>query len=128
VKALLVAFADGGQVSQIGKSALDFVHQRVTDAQQLTTLQPAQKDALIIRWGRTATQIEAAVATLDTTRKDLLEKLQLMQAKADFVDQMAELRQARSIVDAIGDLADRRQSISDRIRDLMTGKPSPPDM
>jgi hypothetical protein len=128
VAALLTAFADGGQVSLIGKSALDFVHQRVTDAQQLTTLQPAQKDALIIRWGRTATQIEAAVATLDTTRKDLLEKLQLMQAKADFVDQMAELRQARSIVDAIGDLADRRQSISDRIRDLMTGKPSPPDM
>ena len=128
VTALLAAFADGGQVSQIGKSALDFVHQKVTDAQQLTTLPPTQKDALVTRWRRTATQVEAAVATLDATRKDISEKLQLLQARADFVDQMAELRQARSIFDAIGDLADRRQSISDRIRDLMTGKPAPPDM
>ena len=128
VETLRVAFADGGEVAKLGQAALDFVHGQLAAAQKLTDLEPAQRDAVVVRWRRVAAQTEATVATLEGTRKDLLDKLQLLQAKADFVDQMAELRQARSINDALGDLGDRRQSISDRIHNLLSGTAAAPDM
>jgi uncharacterized protein (DUF2336 family) len=128
VETLRVAFADGGEVAKLGQAALDFVHAQLAAAQKLTNLDPAQRDAVVLRWRRVAAQTEATIATLEGTRKDLLDKLQLIQAKADFVDEMAELRQARSINDALADLGDRRQSISDRIRNLLSGKTTAPDM
>jgi hypothetical protein len=129
VTGLLGAFADGGQVTKLGQSAADFVHQRLAEARQDTTFPPEQKEALIIRWQRLATQTEATVAVLENTRKDLGAKLQLLQSKADFVDQMEKLRQARAVLDALGDLADQRQSVSQRVRDLLQGKPNDaPDM
>jgi len=129
VTGLLDAFADGGQVTSLSQSAVDFVHQRLAEAQRDTNFPPAQKEALIVRWQRLASQTEATVAVLENTRKDLSTKLQLLQSKADFVDQMQKLRQARAVLDALGDLADQRQSVSERVRDLLQGRPSDaPDM
>lgn len=129
VAALIDAFADGGEVSQLGQTAVDFAHRRLTDAQQDANFPPQQKEALIARWRRLATETETTVATLDNTRKALADKLQLLQTKADFVDQMQKLRQARAVIDAIGDLADQRQAVSRRVRDLLEGRPSDaPDM
>ena len=124
VAGLLDAFADGGQVSTLGQTAVDLVKQRLDAAQRDTSFPPEQKEALVIRWRRLAVQTEALAAALDGTRKDLLEKLALLQSKADFVDQMEKLRQARAVLDAVGDLADQRQSVSDRVRDLLQGRPS----
>ena len=124
VASLLDAFANGGQVATLGQTAVDLVNKRLAEAQQDTSFPPEQKDALITRWRRLATQTEAVASTLDMTRKDLSEKLQLLQTKADFVDQMQKLRQARAVLDAIGDLADQRQSVSQRVRDLLQGRPS----
>jgi hypothetical protein len=121
---LLDAFADGGEVTKLGQSAADFVHTRLAEAQQDTKFPPEQKEALITRWRRIAVQIDAVVATLDTTRTDLADKLHLLQTKADFVDQMEKLRQARAVFDAIADVADQRQSVSQRVRDLLQGRPS----
>lgn len=129
VNGLLTAFADGGEVTKLSQTAVDFVHQRLAEAQRDTSFPPEQKQALVIRWQRLSTQTEATVAVLDTTRKDLGAKLQLLQSKADFVDQMQKLRQARAVLDALGDLADQRASVSGRVRDLLQGKPSDaPDM
>jgi len=124
VAGLLDAFGDGGQVSTLGQTAVDLAKQRLDEAKRDTSFPPEQKEALIIRWRRLAMQTEALAATLDGTRKDLLEKLELLQSKADFVDQMEKLRQARAVLDAVGDLADQRQSVSDRVRDLLQGRPS----
>lgn len=124
VAGLLDAFADGGQVSTLGQTAVDLVKQRLDAAQRDTSFPPEQKEALVIRWRRLAVQTAALTAALDGTRKDLLEKLALLQSKADFVDQMEKLRQARAVLDAVGDLADQRQSVSDRVRDLLQGRPS----
>jgi hypothetical protein len=105
------------------------VHRRLADAQQDASFPPEQKEALITRWRRLAMQTEAVAATLDNTRKDLSDKLTLLQNKADFVDQMEKLRQARAVLDAMADLADQRQSVSQRVRDLLQGRPSDaPDM
>jgi hypothetical protein len=128
VAALLTAFADGGEVAQLGQQALDFVHQKTAAAQQDNNLPATQKDGIVTRWRRIAAQTEATVASLDATRKDLSDKLQLLEAKQDFVDQMAALQQARRALDAIGDLADQRQSVSERVKDLLAGKTNPPDM
>jgi hypothetical protein len=128
VAALLTAFADGGEVAQLGQQALDFVHQRTAAAQQENNLPAAQKDAIVTRWRRIAAQTEGAVATLEATRKDLSEKLRLLESKQDFVDQMVALRQARRVLDAVGDLADQRQAVSERVKDLLAGKSTPPDM
>ena len=124
VAGLLGAFADGGEVSTLGQTAVDFVHRRLADAQQDASFPPEQKEALITRWRRLAMQTEAVAATLDNTRKDLSDKLTLLQNKADFVDQMEKLRQARAVLDAMADLADQRQSVSQRVRDLLQGRPS----
>jgi predicted trehalose synthase len=124
VAGLLDAFADGGEVAQFGRSAVDFVHQRLADAQQDTNFPPEQKEALVTRWRRLATQTETVVASLDTTRKELGDKLELLRTKADFVDQMEKLRQARDVLDVIGDLADQRQAVSERLRDLLEGRPN----
>jgi len=128
VSALIVSFADDGEVAQLGQSAVVFVHDKIAELQQDTHFSPEVRDSLIASWRRIATQTDAMVTSLQTTRKDLSDKLELLQAKVDFVDQMAELRQARKVVDAIGDVADQRQAVSDRIKDLLAGKASPPDM
>ncbi|HEV2185977.1 MAG TPA: hypothetical protein VGR70_02145 [Stellaceae bacterium] len=129
VAGLLDAFADGGEVAKLGQTAVDFVHRRLAEAQQDPNFPPEQKEALVTRWRRLAMQTEAVAVTLDATRKDLSDKLTLLQTKADFVDQMDKLRQARAVLDAIGDLADQRQSVSQRMRDLLQGRPSDaPDM
>ena len=100
------------------------MNKRLTEAQQDTVFPAGQKDALITRWRRLATQTEAVTTTLDATRKELAGKLQLLQTKSDFVDQMEKLRQARAVLDAIADVADQRQSVSQRVRDLLQGRPS----
>jgi len=129
VSGLIDAFADGGEVSKLGQTAIDFVHRRLAEAQQDSNFPPEQKEALITRWRRLAMQTEAVAVTLDNTRKDLSSKLTLLQTKSDFVDQMEKLRQARAVLDAIADLADQRQSVSQRVRDLLQGRPSDaPDM
>lgn len=129
VAGLLGAFADGGEVAKLGQTAVDFVHRRLDEAQQDASFPPEQKEALITRWRRLAVQTEAVAVTLDSTRKDLSNKLTLLQTKSDFVDQMEKLRQARSVLDAMADLADQRQSVSQRVRDLLQGRPSDaPDM
>jgi lysyl-tRNA synthetase class I len=130
VAQLLASFADDGEVAKLGKAAVDFVNKRLADAQQDTNFPPDQRTALVTRWRRVATQTETAVANLDTTRKDLAQKLKLLQSRADFVDQMEKLKQARAVLDALGDLGDQRQTVSERIRDLLQGKPSgsDPDM
>ncbi|HXP05042.1 MAG TPA: hypothetical protein VN808_13050 [Stellaceae bacterium] len=124
VAGLIDAFADGGEVAQLGQSAADFVHKRLAEAQQDANFPPEQREALITRWRRLAMQTEAVAATLDSTRKDVADKLQLLQTKADFVDQMEKLRQGRAVLDAIADLADQRQSVSQRVRDLLQGRPN----
>lgn len=124
VAGLLDAFADGGEVANLGQSAADLVHKRLAEAQQDTNFPPDQKEALVIRWRRIAVQTNSVVAALDSTRKDLADKLHLLQAKADLVDQMEKLRQARAVFDAIADLADQRQSVSQRVRDLLQGRPN----
>jgi hypothetical protein len=129
VAGLIDAFGNDGKVAKLGQTAVDFVHQRLAEAQQDAKFPPEQKEALITRWRRLATQTEAVATTLDTTRKDLADKLQLLQTRADFVDQMEKLRQARAVFDAIADVADQRQSVSQRVRDLLQGRPSDaPDM
>jgi hypothetical protein len=127
VTQLLASFADDGEVAKLGKAAVEFVNKRLADAEQDTNFPPDQRTALVTRWRRIATQTETAVASLDTTRKDLAEKLALLQSRADFVDQMEKLKQARAVLDAIGDLGDQRQTVSGRIRDLLQGKPSTDD-
>jgi lysyl-tRNA synthetase class I len=124
VAQLLASFADDGEVAKFGKAAVEFVNKRLAEAQQDTNFPPDQQTALVTRWRRIATQTETAVASLDTTRKDLTEKLKLLQSKADFVDQMEKLKQSRAMLDAINDLGDQRQTVSGRIRDLLQGKPS----
>jgi hypothetical protein len=124
VAGLLDAFADDGKVAKFGQTAADFVRQRAAEAQQDTKFPPEQKEALITRWRRLATQTEVVAATLDTTRKDLADRLRLLQSKADFVDQMEKLRQARAVLDALADVADQRQSVSQRVRDLLQGRPN----
>jgi lysyl-tRNA synthetase class I len=124
VAQLLASFADDGEVAKLGKAAVDFVNKRLADAEQDTNFPPDQRTALATRWRRIATQTETAVASLETTRKELAEKLKLLQSKADFVDQMEKLKQARAVLDAIGDLSDQRQTVTGRIRDLLQGKPS----
>jgi lysyl-tRNA synthetase class I len=127
VAQLLASFADDGEVAKFGKAAVEFVNKRLAEAEQDTNFPAEQRTALVTRWRRIATQTETAVASLDTTRKDLAEKLQLLQSKADFVDQMEKLKQARTVLDAIGDLGDQRQTVSGRIRDLLQGKSSGDD-
>jgi hypothetical protein len=124
VAGLLDAFADDGEVAQFGRSAVDFVHRRLAEAQQDANFPPDQKEALVTRWRRLVVQTETVAATLDDTRKDLGDKLQLLRTKADFVDQMEKLRQARAVLDTIGDLADQRQAVSERLRDLLQGRPN----
>jgi uncharacterized protein Yka (UPF0111/DUF47 family) len=124
VQSLIDAFADNGKVATLGQTAVEFVNKRLTEAQQDTVFPAGQKDALITRWRRLATQTEAVTTTLDATRKELAGKLQLLQTKSDFVDQMEKLRQARAVLDAIADVADQRQSVSQRVRDLLQGRPS----
>lgn len=129
VAALLASCAEDGEVAKLGKEAIAFVNKHLADAQQDTNFPPDQRTALVTRWRRVATQTETAVANLDTARKDLTEKLKLLKSRSDFVDQMEKLKQARAVLDAIGDLADQRQTVSERIRDLLQGKPSgDPDM
>jgi uncharacterized protein Yka (UPF0111/DUF47 family) len=124
VQSLIDAFADNGKVATLGQTAVEFVNKRLAEAQQDTVFPAGQKDALITRWRRLATQTEAVTTTLDTTRKELAGKLQLLQTKSDFVDQMEKLRQARAVLDAIADVTDQRQSVSQRVRDLLQGRPS----
>ena len=124
VQSLIDAFADGGKVAVLGQTAMEFVNKRLAEAEQDTVFPAGQKDALITRWRRLATQTEAVTTTLDATRKELAGKLQLLQTKSDFVDQMEKLRQARAVLDAIADVADQRQSVSQRVRDLLQGRPS----
>jgi hypothetical protein len=122
LSSLLDAFAEGGQVNQFEQSAVDFVHQRLEEAEHDANFPPEQKEALIVRWRRLASQTEVVAASLDTTRRELSDKLKLLRTKADFVDQMEKLRQARAVLDALGDLADQRQAVSERLRDLLKGR------
>ena len=122
VKELLAAFADGGEVAQFGDNAKTFVEQRLEATKQDASLAPAQREALVIRWQRLMTQTESAASILDATRKDLTDKLKLLQARADFLDQMEKLKQARTVLDEIGDLGDQRQAVSERVRALLMGK------
>jgi hypothetical protein len=124
VKELLAAFADGGEVAQFSETAKSFVEKRFEAAKQDTTLSPAQKEAVVIRWQRIKTQTENAVSNLEGARKDLTDKLRLLQARGDFLDQMEKLKQARAVLDEIGDLGDQRQAVSERVRALLTGKPA----
>jgi hypothetical protein len=128
VTSLLVSFSDGGEVQQLGQWAVAYVHDKLAEVQQDTHFTPTMKDGLISSWRRLAVQTDAAITSLETTRKDLADKLKLLQQKEDFVNQMSELRQARKMLDAIGDVADQRQAVSERIRDLLAGKATPPDM
>ncbi len=129
VAGLQAAFADGGDVAQLGQSILDFVRGRLDEAQRDANFPPEEKDALVTRWRRIVTQTETTVASLDVTRKSLAEKLKLLQAKEDVVDQMDKLRRTRTLLDAVGDLADQRQAISRRVRDVLEGRASDaPDM
>jgi hypothetical protein len=127
VDELLVGFADDGEIAKLGETAIEFVNARLSEAQKETSFPPDQREALMTRWRRIAMQTQTAVATLDATRKDLQDKLKLLQSKADFVDQMEKLKQARTTLDAIGDLADQRQSVSERIKSLLQGKPAESD-
>jgi hypothetical protein len=129
VAALLDAFADNGEVAQLGQGAVELVRHRLADAQHDANFPPGQKEALVVRWRRLATETETMAASLDATRTALAEKLQLLQSKADFVDQMAKLRQTRALIDAVGDLADQRQAVTRRVRELLQGRPDDaPDM
>ena len=99
------------------------------EAQRDPNFPPEEKDALVTRWRRIVTQTEATVANLEVTRKSLAEKLQLLQAKEDVVDQMDKLRRTRTLLDVVGDLADQRQAISRRVRDVLEGRANiAPDM
>jgi hypothetical protein len=124
VKELLAAFADGGEVAQFGDTAKTFVQKHLEAAKQDANLPAAQKDAVVIRWQRLKTQTESAAAALDATRKDLTDKLKLLQARGDFLDQMEKLGQSRAVLDAIADLGDQRQAVSDHVRALLTGEAS----
>jgi hypothetical protein len=129
IAGLQAAFADGGEVAQLSQSILDFVRGRLDEAQRDANFPPEEKDALVTRWRRIVTQTEATVANLEVTRKSLAEKLQLLQAKEDVVDQMDKLRRTRTLLDAVGDLADQRQAISRRVRDVLEGRANiAPDM
>jgi hypothetical protein len=122
VSGLLVSLGDDGEIAKFGKMAMDFVNNGLAAAQQDTNFPPEQRDALVTRWRRMATQTEAAVDTLEATRRDLADKLTVLRSKADFVDQMEKLKQARAVLDAIADLGDQRQAVSERLRDLLQGK------
>jgi hypothetical protein len=129
VAGLLAAFADDGEVAKFGEMAIEFANKRLAEAQQDTNFPPEQRDALVTRWHRIASQTEQAVGNLDSTRKDLADKLKVLQSRADFVDQMEKLKHARAVLDAIADLGDQRQAVSERIKDLLQGKASSdPDM
>jgi hypothetical protein len=121
VAKLLVAFGDDGEVAKFGQTALAFVDKGLADAQQDMEFPPEQREALVNRWRRVKTQTDVAAANLETTRRQLTDRLKVLQARADFLDQMEKLKQARAVLDAVADLGDERSAVAQQLRDLLQG-------
>ena len=101
--------------TKLGQSAADVVQTRLAEAQQDTKFPPEQKEALVTRWRRIAVQIDAVVAnSRDHPHGSRPTKLQLLQTKADSSIRWKSCVRPRAVFDAIADVADQRQSVSQR--------------
>jgi len=122
VAELLTSLSDHGEIALMGQSALNFVSQKLAEARQDTHFSPAQRQELLTRWGRLEAETRTAVQRLDAIRAELTGKLRTLQADRDFIDRLEELKQARAVIDAISDLADQRQAVSERLTDLLQSR------
>jgi chromosome segregation ATPase len=125
VSTLLAAVSDNGPISQLGKKALDHIHDKIKTLSQENRFKPDEKQYLLDQWQRLQTETETATKELDDARSQFASLLQTLQSNEDFISELVEIRQAEKALDVIRGLTHDIRDASTQLNRLI-GSIRPP--